>query len=119
MFFERAIRDELEARLSMEADLARAVESDELELFYQPQVGLKDGKLVGAEALIRWRHPQRGLVAPAEFMPIVNASSRSATVSGRTLPAPMVWGSRACSSSAASTARSSASRPACCPIGHA
>jgi diguanylate cyclase (GGDEF)-like protein len=77
VFFERAIRDELEARLSLEAELARAVESEELELFYQPQVGLKDGKLAGAEALIRWRHPQRGLVAPSEFMPLVNASAIS------------------------------------------
>ena len=56
---------------------AQAVERKELELFYQPQVGLKDGKLVGAEALIRWRHPVRGLVSPAEFMPLVNASSIS------------------------------------------
>src|SRR5262249_41080745 len=49
VFFERAIRDELEARLSLEAELARAVESEELELFYQPHVDLKDGKLAGAE----------------------------------------------------------------------
>ncbi len=77
VFFERAIRDELEARLSLEAELTRAVESQELELFYQPQVGLKDGKLAGAEALIRWRHPQRGVVAPAQFMPLVNASAIS------------------------------------------
>ena len=77
VFFERAIRDELEARLSLEAELARAVESEELELFYQPQVDLKDGKLAGAEALIRWRHPQRGVIAPAEFMPLVNASAIS------------------------------------------
>jgi EAL domain-containing protein (putative c-di-GMP-specific phosphodiesterase class I) len=79
VFFERKIRDELEARLSMEAELARAVERNELELFYQPQVGLKDGTLVGVEALIRWRHPHRGLVSPADFMPFVHASS----VSGR------------------------------------
>jgi diguanylate cyclase (GGDEF)-like protein/PAS domain S-box-containing protein len=79
VFFERAIRDELEARLSLEAELARAVERNELELFYQPQVSLNDGELVGVEALIRWRHPHRGLVSPADFMPIVNASS----ISGR------------------------------------
>ena len=79
IFFERAIRDELEARLSMEAELARAVENNELELFFQPQIGLKDGALVGAEALIRWRHPLRGLVSPAEFMPVVNSSA----ISGR------------------------------------
>jgi EAL domain-containing protein (putative c-di-GMP-specific phosphodiesterase class I) len=50
------------------------VERNEFELFYQPQVSLIDGGLVGAEALIRWRHPDRGLVLPADFMPVVNAS---------------------------------------------
>lgn len=71
--FERAIRDKLESRLLLEADLGRAVEKDEFDLYYQPQVNLKDGKLVGAEALIRWRHPN-GLVLPSDFMPAVNAS---------------------------------------------
>ena len=73
VLFEHGIRDELESRLSLEADLGRAVEKDEFELYYQPQVNLKDGKLVGAEALIRWRHPN-GLVLPNDFMPAVNAS---------------------------------------------
>jgi diguanylate cyclase (GGDEF)-like protein/PAS domain S-box-containing protein len=77
VFFERAIRDKLESRLSLETELERALERDEFELFYQPQVNLRDGRLVGAEALIRWRHPDRGLVSPAEFMPIANASSIS------------------------------------------
>jgi diguanylate cyclase (GGDEF)-like protein/PAS domain S-box-containing protein len=78
--FERAIRDELEARLTLDAELARAVERNEFELFYQPQVRLPDASLIGAEALIRWRHPSRGLVPPAEFMPVVNASSISDTI---------------------------------------
>ena len=73
VFFEHGIRDKLESRLSLEADLGRAVEKDEFELYYQPQVNLKDGKLVGAEALIRWRHPN-GIVLPNDFMPAVNAS---------------------------------------------
>ena len=79
--FERGIRDELEARLLLEAELAQAVERKELELFYQPQISLKDGRLAGAETLIRWRHPDRGVVAPAEFMPLVNASSISDRIS--------------------------------------
>jgi diguanylate cyclase (GGDEF)-like protein/PAS domain S-box-containing protein len=79
VLFERAIRDEIEARLSLEAELRRAVDRKELELFYQPQVGLEDGRLRGAETLIRWRHPERGLIAPADFMPLVHASS----ISGR------------------------------------
>jgi len=77
LVFERGIRVELESRLILEAELARAIELDEFELFYQPQVTLQDSRLIGAEALIRWRHPKRGLLAPAEFMPIVNTSSIS------------------------------------------
>ena len=77
VIFENAIRQELEARLTLEAELALAVERGEFELFYQPQVRLTDGGLTGAEALIRWRHPSRGLVSPGEFMPVVNTSSLS------------------------------------------
>src|SRR6185369_9842546 len=77
VFFQRSIRDKLEARLSLEADLERALERDEFELYYQPQVDLKDGRLVGAEALMRWRHPERGLLLPEAFIPVANASSIS------------------------------------------
>jgi diguanylate cyclase (GGDEF)-like protein/PAS domain S-box-containing protein len=79
MFFERPIRDELEARLALEAQLGQAVERDELELFFQPQFNLRDRTLAGAEALIRWRKPGVGLVPPSQFMPLVNASP----ISGR------------------------------------
>jgi diguanylate cyclase (GGDEF)-like protein len=79
MFFERPIRDELEARLLLEAQLGQAVERDELELFYQPQFNLRDRSLAGAEALIRWRKPGVGLVPPSQFMPLVNVSP----ISGR------------------------------------
>jgi diguanylate cyclase (GGDEF)-like protein/PAS domain S-box-containing protein len=77
VFFDRGIRAELEARLSLEAELGRAAERKEFELFYQPQVSLEDGRLLGAEALIRWRHPDRGLVLPGDFIPVANASSIS------------------------------------------
>jgi diguanylate cyclase (GGDEF)-like protein/PAS domain S-box-containing protein len=82
VMFENAIRHELEARLRLEAELALAIEREEFELFYQPQVRLIDGDLIGAEALIRWRHPERGLVSPAEFMPVVNTSSISERIAG-------------------------------------
>jgi len=75
--FETSIRHELETRLALEAALALAVERNEFELFYQPQVRLVDGELIGVEALIRWHHPERGLVAPGDFMPVVNTSSIS------------------------------------------
>ena len=77
VFFDRDMRAALEARLVLESQLRRAVEGGEFELFYQPQVNLRDGRLVGAEALIRWRHPQRGLLPPAEFMAVANASTLS------------------------------------------
>ena len=77
VFFERRIRDELELRLTLEAGLERGAENEEFELFFQPQADLETGRLVGAEALIRWRHPDRGIVMPADFMPIANASSIS------------------------------------------
>ncbi len=82
VMFEASIRQELEARLTLETELALAVERDEFELFYQPQVRLGDGDLIGAEALIRWRHPVRGLVSPGEFMPVVNTSSISEAIAG-------------------------------------
>lgn len=77
VFFEQPLRAELEARLALERELKTAVASSEFELFYQPQVNLKDRTVIGAEALIRWHHPTRGLVPPAEFMPIINASALS------------------------------------------
>jgi len=77
VLFEKTIREEMESRLTLEAELVRAVERNEFELFYQPQVRLRDSGLIGAEALIRWHHPVRGLVSPAEFMPVVNTSAVS------------------------------------------
>jgi diguanylate cyclase (GGDEF)-like protein len=58
------------ARLTMLGDLRRAVDRGELELYYQPKVSLHDGQLVGMEALVRWRHPVKGLLEPEHFLPI-------------------------------------------------
>ncbi|CCE00636.1 EAL domain-containing protein [Bradyrhizobium sp. STM 3809] len=80
VIFEAAIRCELERRLTLEAELALAVERREFELFYQPQVDLLSGRVIGAEALIRWRHPTRGLVPPGDFIPVVNTSPLSEAV---------------------------------------
>lgn len=57
-------------RLELKADLARALERNELTLFYQPLIGLGTGSLVGFEALMRWTHPTRGFVSPASFIPL-------------------------------------------------
>jgi diguanylate cyclase len=60
--------------LSLESELRRALRNDELELFFQPIVRLPSRRLAGFEALLRWRHPTRGLVAPGAFIPIAEAS---------------------------------------------
>jgi diguanylate cyclase (GGDEF)-like protein len=61
-------------RLAMLADLRRALDSDQLVLHYQPKVSLTDGRIVGAEALVRWNHPQRGMVPPMDFIPLAEAT---------------------------------------------
>ena len=57
-------------RLSVESELRRALERDELRLYYQPKVRAHNGRGTGAEVLVRWAHPERGLVAPGEFIPV-------------------------------------------------
>ena len=57
-------------RLALETDLRYALERNELALVYQPQVDIADGAVIGSEALLRWRHPARGFVSPAEFIPV-------------------------------------------------
>ncbi len=61
-------------RLQLENDLRHAVELEQLELHYQPQVDIASGRIVGLEALARWRHPTRGWVSPGEFIPLAEAS---------------------------------------------
>ncbi len=68
--FDIGMRDRAIALLHLENDLRRAVENQEFQLHYQPIVSLKDQKITGFEALVRWQHPERGLIAPMEFIPV-------------------------------------------------
>jgi len=68
--FEPEMDARMQARRALELDLRKALALRELELFYQPQLDLETGRVCGFEALLRWRHPERGLVPPAEFVPL-------------------------------------------------
>ena len=69
-FFEPAMDARLQQRRQLELDLRKGLLAGEFELFYQPLVNLTRDQVSGFEALVRWRHPERGLVSPAEFIPV-------------------------------------------------
>lgn len=68
--FEEGMNARMQARRILEAELRRSTSRREFEVHYQPQVDARTGAYTGAEALVRWRHPRRGLVSPAEFIPL-------------------------------------------------
>ena len=70
MFFEEAMNVELQARKALERDLRQALVEGQFELHYQPQMDLAHARIVGVEALLRWPHPERGNVSPADFIPL-------------------------------------------------
>ncbi|MDG2521828.1 EAL domain-containing protein [Caulobacter segnis] len=69
-FFERAMDEVLQNRRRLELDLREALELNQFELLYQPLYDLEHERVTGCEALLRWRHPERGLVSPADFIPL-------------------------------------------------
>ncbi len=69
-FFEREMDKRLQARRSLELDLRKALENGEFELYYQPIITLETEKVNAFEALIRWNHPERGQISPAQFIPL-------------------------------------------------
>jgi predicted signal transduction protein with EAL and GGDEF domain len=68
--FDETLRERVLRRLEVEHDLRHAVERGELRTFYQPKVRLDTGEVAGVEALVRWEHPERGLIPPGKFIPL-------------------------------------------------
>jgi EAL domain-containing protein (putative c-di-GMP-specific phosphodiesterase class I) len=79
-FFAPAMNNSSYERLNMENKLRRALERQEFVLHYQPQVNSESGLIIGAEALVRWRHPEMGLVPPGMFIPITEESGLIVTI---------------------------------------
>jgi diguanylate cyclase (GGDEF)-like protein len=69
-FFEPAMDARVKARRKLEIDMRQALADDAFEVYYQPFVSLEDNRVTGCEALVRWRHPERGMISPAEFIPL-------------------------------------------------
>jgi diguanylate cyclase (GGDEF)-like protein/PAS domain S-box-containing protein len=93
--FDDALRGRAAERLELEGALRRALSAGEFELAYQPIVRLDDSTVVGAEALLRWRHPARGIVAPADFIPLAEETGLivpiGAWVLGEALQQAQTW----------------------------
>jgi diguanylate cyclase (GGDEF)-like protein/PAS domain S-box-containing protein len=68
-FYDNSMLDASLQKIELEHSLRKALEHDELEMYYQPQVDIKSGKIVGVEGLMRWNHPQRGVLSAGEFLP--------------------------------------------------
>lgn len=75
MLYQNIFSEKLNHRVEIQNDLKNALKEDQFELYYQPIISLKDRKLIGAEALVRWNHPKKGLLYPASFINYVEESS--------------------------------------------
>src|SRR5262249_47013637 len=84
-FYQKAMNDEINRRRRFEIDLREAMERDELKLSYQPIIDLRNDRLIGVEALTRWPHPRRGVVAPSEFIALAEDNGLILTLGSRML----------------------------------
>lgn len=80
--FDETMHGAARARFELETDLRAALRAGQFEVYYQPLVTLADGSLIGCEALVRWRHPERGLLLPGEFLPVVEEMGLIAQLDG-------------------------------------
>ena len=80
--FDPAMNVEALERLDLEGDLRRAVDRGEFVVYYQPKVELSTGRIIGAEALVRWQNPQRGMVSPAKFIPVAEETGLIRQIGG-------------------------------------
>src|SRR6185503_18782125 len=78
--FDPAMHQRAVTQLALEADLRRAVELEQLRLHYQPVLELASGRAIGVEALLRWEHPERGLLAPADFIELAEETGLIAPI---------------------------------------
>jgi predicted signal transduction protein with EAL and GGDEF domain len=87
-FFETGMDQRAKARRSLELELRQAISDGSLETYYQRVVNIEDGKISSCEALLRWRHRERGMISPAEFIPIAEDSLINQLVGCSIPPAP-------------------------------
>jgi diguanylate cyclase (GGDEF)-like protein/PAS domain S-box-containing protein len=84
-FFESGMDARAQTRRKIEIDLRHAIQNEVLRPYYQPLIGLGDGRITGCEALVRWPHPERGMISPAEFIPVAEDTGLINSLGGQML----------------------------------
>ena len=92
--FDDALRTSVRERIGLEGQLRRAIEEDQLEVYFQPEVDLETGRILGAESLVRWHHPDRGLLNAGSFIDVVEDSGLIAPLGAQVLRRACIEGAR-------------------------